>query len=64
MYIDILFKIERVYLNSAINKTWAMPPGIDRKRWTHTDSKFYPSEKQNANKGEIKIKSAMINVCL
>ena len=25
MYIDILFKIERVYLNSAINKTWAMP---------------------------------------
>lgn len=25
MDIDILFKIERVYLNSAINKTWAMP---------------------------------------
>lgn len=25
MDIDVLFKIERVYLNSAINKTWAMP---------------------------------------
>ena len=54
MYIDILFKIERV----------AMPRESIEKGEHKQIQNFTPARKRKANKGEVTIKTAMINVCL